>query len=99
MTGKIERFGNAGNLPSEAGKPTWLHLGRKSDQLFGSLSEDGENWTKGEPKELKAEAWAKHGIGAGIAVISTSAQTFSSNFSHPPIRHGNTALAEDIEPE
>lgn len=98
VDGQIERFGTTGDFPTEAGKPTWLRLERKGNQLIGSMSQDGENWTKGEPKELKAEAWTKNDIVAGVAAISTSAQTFAPSFSQLTIRNGNPALAEDAEP-
>jgi regulation of enolase protein 1 (concanavalin A-like superfamily) len=86
VDGKNERFGTTGDFKTEAGKPTWLRLERKGNQLFGSMSQDGKNWTKGEPKELRAEAWTKNDVVAGVAAISTSAQTFTPTFSDLTIR-------------
>jgi regulation of enolase protein 1 (concanavalin A-like superfamily) len=98
VDGKNERFGNTGDFKTEAGKPTWLRLERKGNLLLGSMSQDGKNWTKGEPKELRAEAWKKNDIVAGIAAISTSSQTFSPSFSQLTIRDRDSLIAEDSEP-
>ena len=55
--------------------------GDKGNQMLGAMSQDGENWTYGEPKELSAEAWANWDITGGVAAISTSAKSFSPVYS------------------
>jgi len=98
VDGKNERFGSTSDFETVAGKPTWLRIERKGNQLLGSMSQDGINWTEGEPKELRAEAWKKNDIVAGVAAISTSKQTFSPSFSNLTIRNKKAAIAKDIEP-
>jgi len=68
-------------LPTEKDKPTWLRLERRGQKILGAMSQDGEHWKYGEPKELRAEAWNGKGIVAGVAAISTSRKDFTPIYS------------------
>ncbi len=57
VDGDLERIGNTADLPTDGEKPTWLRLERKGNELRGAMSQDGENWTYGEAKILRAKAW------------------------------------------
>lgn len=81
VDGQPAMFGTTGDIPTEKGKPTWLRLERKGLRLLGAMSHDGENWSAGKPKELRAEAWTRNDIVAGVAAVSTSRQPFSPTFS------------------
>ena len=86
-----------GDFKTEAGKPTWLHLERKGNLLLGSMSQDGKNWTKVEPKELRAEAWTKNDIVAGVAASYLGADLLPELLTAH--HSGRKALIdEDIEP-
>lgn len=81
VDGKPESFGSTGDLPTQKDKPTWLRLERKGQRLWGAMSHDGEHWSKAVPKELRAEAWTRNDLVAGVAAISTSRQPFAPTFS------------------
>ena len=81
VDGKPEMFGNTGDIRTEKDKPTWLRLERKGQRRLGAMSHDGEHWSAGEPKELRAEAWTRNDIVAGVAAVSTSRLPFSPTFS------------------
>ena len=89
LNGALERYGAAGDLPIKADKPTWLRLERKGNQMLGSASHDGENWTYGEAKELRVEAWRTNSLSAGVAAISNTQRTFTPAFSELSIKQGN----------
>jgi len=99
VDGELERMGAIGDLPTEKDKPTWFRLERKGQQLLGAMSHDGEHWTKGEPKELRAEAWTRNDIVAGVAAISTSTsqKPFVPTFSAFSVQQGAKPKTEDIE--
>jgi len=88
VDGQLERIGTTGDLPTEQDKPTWLRLERKGNQMIGAMSHDGENWTYGEPKKLRAEAWNGNNIVAGVAAISTSKRMFTPTYSAFSLQQG-----------
>jgi regulation of enolase protein 1 (concanavalin A-like superfamily) len=88
VDGQIERFGTTGDLPTDKDKPTWLRLERKGNQMLGAMSQDGENWTYGEPKNLRAQAWSGNNIVAGVAAISTSRRMFTPTYSAFSLQQG-----------
>ena len=81
VNGELERIGTTGDFATDATKPIWLRLERKGDLLLGAMSQDGKNWSWGEPKELRAEAWQKPDLTGGIAAISTSEKSFAPVYS------------------
>ncbi len=87
VDGELERIGNTGDLPTVAGKPTWLRLERKGNFLHGSMSQDGKTWTSGAPKELSAAAWKEGRIFGGLAAISTSKKDFTPTYSEFSVQH------------
>jgi regulation of enolase protein 1 (concanavalin A-like superfamily) len=97
VNGGLEKIGTTSDLPTEKGKPTWLRLERKGQQILGAMSHDGEHWTYGEPKELRAEAWTRNDIVAGVAAISTSLHPFTPTYSAFSIQQGSKPSAEKIE--
>jgi regulation of enolase protein 1 (concanavalin A-like superfamily) len=99
VNGQLERIGTTGDLPMEKDKPTWLRLERKGSQMLGAMSHDGENWTYGEPKILRAEAWEKNSIVAGVAAISTSRKPFSPIYSSFSIHQGSGPALEKADPK
>ncbi|MDB6152235.1 MAG: hypothetical protein JWL90_688, partial [Chthoniobacteraceae bacterium] len=94
VDGELQEIGTTADLPTEKGKPTWLKLERKGDQLLGAMSQDGEHWTYGKPKTLNSKAWKQNPIVAGIAAISTSRLPFYPIYSEFSIRQGSKADAE-----
>jgi regulation of enolase protein 1 (concanavalin A-like superfamily) len=96
VDGDLERIGNTGDIPTEAGKPTWLRLERKGNLLLGSMSQDGVNWKEGVPKELRSKAWKKEVL-AGVAAISTSKSVFKPNYSHFSLQSAWVAPKTDEE--
>ena len=99
VDGKLERFGNTGDLPTEADKPTWLRLERKGSQMLGAMSQEGEHWTYGTPKELRAEAWSQNNIVAGVAAISNSRDTFAPTYSAFSIQQDAKLAKDTTEPK
>lgn len=97
VDGRLERIGTTGDLPTEWDKPTWLRLERKGQQLLGAMSHDGEHWTYGEPKELRAEAWTRDEIVAGVAAISTSRNPFVPTYSAFSIQQGAKPNTGSVE--
>ncbi|PHQ31598.1 DUF1349 domain-containing protein [Rhodopirellula bahusiensis] len=94
VDGRLERIGIVGELPADQSKPTWLRLERKGDLMLGSVSLDGNNWEHGDPKELRAEAWAGNGIVAGVAAISTSKGNFEPRYSALSLQRGSVPSDE-----
>ena len=99
VDGKPERYGTTGDFPTEKDKPTWLRLERKGQQLLGAMSHDGEHWTSSEPKELRAEAWTRNDIVAGVAAISTSRQPFTPTYSAFSIQQASKPSIDKVEPK
>ncbi len=95
VDGELERGGTTGDLPTENDKPTWLRLERRGQQLLGSMSQDGVNWTSGEPKELRSAAWNKDEILVGVAAISTSRKPFTPRYSEFSLQQGGKAITAD----
>ena len=82
VDGQLQAIGTTGDFVIEAGKPTWLRLGRRGDQILGAVSFDKMKWHQGEPKQLTSNAWKNGNIVAGVAAISTSRQPFSPVYSN-----------------
>ncbi len=81
VDGQLEKFGQTGDFPLDPDKPVWLRLERKGQQMLGAMSQDGETWTFGEPKQLRDEAWNQNAMLAGVAAISNSLQPFTPSYS------------------
>ncbi len=95
VNGELEKIGTTGDFTTDPTKPIWLRLERKGDLLLGAMSQDGKNWTWGEPKELRAEAWQKPDVTGGIAAISTSEKSFAPVYSGLTVgKSGEPAKAE-----
>jgi RNA polymerase sigma factor (sigma-70 family) len=73
--GEWKLAGGAFGLPFEY-KDTYLRLERKGDQVLGSYSQDGKEWTSLDPLEVTLPARLK----VGIAAVSTSAEPFKPRF-------------------
>lgn len=99
VNGELERGGITWDFPTEKDKPTWLRLERKGQQFIGAMSHDGEHWTSSEPKELRAEAWTRYDIVAGVAAVSTSRQPFIPVYSAFSIQQGAKPNTENIKPK
>ena len=97
--GELERAGTTDDLATEKDKPTWLRLERKGQQVLGAMSHDGEHWTYGEPKDLRAEEWTRNDIVAGVAAISTSRQPFAPIYSAFSIQQDSKPSTEKVEPK
>lgn len=98
VNGQNERFGTTGDLPTQDGKPTWLRLERKGQEMRGAMSHDGKEWAHGTPKELKSEAWKKTELQAGVAAISTSKQPFAPIYAEFSVKSGATPGIEKPKP-
>lgn len=81
VDGELHGIGTTGDIPTLAGKPTWLRLEKKGREVFGSMSQDGVTWTSGNSKALEAPAWTTNTVLAGVAAISTSKKTFTPVYS------------------
>jgi regulation of enolase protein 1 (concanavalin A-like superfamily) len=81
VDGRLERLGDTDDFEVDPGKPMWLRLERKGDQLLGAMSQDGKHWTYGKPKELKDPAWNRKDLVVGMVAVSTSRHAFTPVFS------------------
>ena len=76
-------------------KDTYLRLERRNGRVFGSVSEDGVNWTSFDsftveiPKEIKL----------GVAAISTSTEPFKAEFSGLEVYKLHFARTEGLRHE
>src|SRR4030095_207582 len=99
VDGVLERIGNTGDLPTEGDKPTWLRLERRGQQVRGAMSQDGENWTYGEPKIRRSDAWLQNDLEAGVAAISTSRKPFTPIYSGLILPQGEKPDLEKTNPK
>lgn len=97
VNGELEKIGTTADFATDGTKPMWLRLERKGDLLLGGMSQDGKNWTWGEPKELRAAAWQKPGVAGGIAAISTSEKSFAPIYSELTVGKSGELEAEKSE--
>lgn len=97
VDGEVERVGNTADLPTDGEKPTWLRLERKGNELRGAMSQDGENWTYGETKILRAKAWESSDLLGGVAAISTSRMTFIPRYSQFSLKQGEAVKIEAVK--
>ena len=95
VDGEVERIGNTADLPTDGEKPTWLRLERKGNELRGAMSQDGENWTYGKAKILRAKVWESSDLLGGVAAISTSRMTFIPRYSQFSLKQGEAAKTEE----
>lgn len=92
IDGRVQRFGNTGDLPWDDNKPVYLQLSRRGNMVHGAVSQDGKEWKELEPKTI--EDWPST-ILAGVAAISTSESVFVASFAD--IRTTNNPKPE-LEP-
>jgi len=98
VDGQNERFGTTGDLPTQSGKPTWLRLERKGQQMLGAMSHDGQQWAYGTPKQLTSEAWKNAEVQAGVAAISTSKQPFTPVYTEFSVKSESTPTTDGTKP-
>jgi regulation of enolase protein 1 (concanavalin A-like superfamily) len=77
--GELQRMGTTGDCQLPEKGPVFLRIERRSQKIFGAVSEDGAHWHELAPKELPSD-WPDE-LQAGVVAISTSKEEFNPRFS------------------